>query len=69
MRIGILTFHCAHNYGAVLQSYALQQYLLSLGYNVEIIDYRPEYLVEPYRVKLYWWRFFSKNEINSLLCL
>ena len=66
MRIGILTFHCAHNYGAVLQSYALQQYLLSLGYKVEIIDYRPEYLVEPYRVKLYWWRFFSKNPIECI---
>ena len=25
MKIGILTFHCAHNYGAVLQCYALHQ--------------------------------------------
>lgn len=44
MNIGILTFHCAHNYGAVLQSYALQQYLTSLGHNVEIINIVPLFL-------------------------
>lgn len=27
MKIGILTFHWAHNYGAVLQAYALQEVL------------------------------------------
>ena len=50
MRIGILTFHCAHNYGAVLQCYALQETLKGMGHNVEIIDYRPEYLIKPYDV-------------------
>jgi hypothetical protein len=25
MRIGILTFHSAHNYGAILQAYALRK--------------------------------------------
>lgn len=45
MKIGILTFHCAHNYGAVLQCYALQEYLKSLGHDVYVIDYRPEYIV------------------------
>ena len=44
MKIGILTFHCAHNYGAVLQAYALQQYLISLGHNVEIINIVPSFL-------------------------
>lgn len=41
MKIGILTFHWATNYGAVLQSYALQTYLENLGHIVEIIDYKP----------------------------
>ena len=27
MKIGILTFHCAHNYGAVLQAFCLQEKL------------------------------------------
>ena len=44
MKIGILTFHCAHNYGAVIQCYGLQQYLKSLGHDVYVIDYRPSYL-------------------------
>lgn len=42
MKIGILTFHRAHNYGAVLQAYALRRYLTLKGYNVNIIDYRGE---------------------------
>lgn len=41
MKIGILTFHWATNYGAVLQCYALQEYLKSLGHEVEIINYKP----------------------------
>lgn len=40
MKIGILTFHRAFNYGAVLQCYALQCYLQSLGHDVYVIDYR-----------------------------
>ncbi len=42
MKIGIITFHSAHNYGAVLQAYALQEFLKSHGNDVEIIDYRPK---------------------------
>lgn len=48
MKIGILTFHCAHNYGAVLQAYGLQEYLKSCGHAVEVIDYRPRYLTRGY---------------------
>lgn len=43
MKIGILTFHCAHNYGAVIQCYGLQQYLRSLGHEVYVINYKPKY--------------------------
>lgn len=39
MKLAILTFHEALNYGAVLQAFALQQTLKSLGYNVGILDY------------------------------
>ena len=38
-KVGILTFHDAHNYGAVLQAYALKKYIKSLGYDVKIINY------------------------------
>ena len=43
-KIGILTFHCAYNYGAILQCYALQTFLRDNGFNVSIINYRPNYL-------------------------
>ena len=40
MKIGILTFHRASNYGAVLQAYALTEVLRGLGADAQIIDYR-----------------------------
>lgn len=39
MKIGTVTVHHAHNYGAMLQAYALQQELVELGYETELIDY------------------------------
>ena len=36
--------------GASLQAYALARYLADLGHEVEIIDYRPEYLSRHYRL-------------------
>ncbi|MGF1872895.1 MULTISPECIES: polysaccharide pyruvyl transferase family protein [Photobacterium] len=42
MKIGILTFHRAHNYGAVLQAYAMK-YNYSKHGETELIDYWPDY--------------------------
>lgn len=54
MKTGIITFHRAHNYGAVLQCYALATTLKNLGHDVEVIDYLPtqfkiEYSIYPFR--------------------
>lgn len=49
MRVGILTFHCPSNYGAVLQAYGLQSVLQKMGHEACVIDYRPEFLNRPYR--------------------
>lgn len=49
MRIGIITYHRAHNYGAVLQCYALQELLRKRGHDVEIIDYRQPDIERLYR--------------------
>lgn len=38
--IGIITFHRAINYGAILQTYALQKKIKELGVKCVIIDYR-----------------------------
>lgn len=44
MKIKTITCHNVYNTGASLQAYALIQYLKSLGHEVEIIDYIPDYL-------------------------
>ncbi len=43
MKVGILTFHRAINYGAVWQAYALKKHIEELGHEAEIIDYWPDY--------------------------
>lgn len=43
MNVGIITFHWGANHGAVLQVYALSEYLkTTYNINVEVIDYCPE---------------------------
>lgn len=41
-KVGIITFHAAHNYGSVLQAYALKNAVEKLGCNSEIINFRTE---------------------------
>ena len=50
-RIGTLTFHIAHNYGAMLQAYALPIALRKCGYHCEVIDYRFPYIDRWSRIK------------------
>ncbi|MBZ9609337.1 polysaccharide pyruvyl transferase family protein [Clostridium estertheticum] len=49
VKIGIITYHCAYNYGAVLQAYALQTKLNILGYESEIINFRSSSIVDNYK--------------------
>lgn len=62
MRIGILTFHRAHNYGAMLQAYALYRVLSLKGHDVEFLSYRNERIESAY--KLWRWRY---NENKSII--
>lgn len=48
MRIKTLTTYDVYNYGASLQAYALQTYLIQQGHDVEIIRYQPDYLSRKY---------------------
>ncbi len=50
MKIRTITCHDVYNHGASLQAYALQTYLISLGHDVRIIDYKPDYLSGHYRL-------------------
>lgn len=80
MKIGILTFHRAINFGAVLQAFALQQVLRGLGHDVCVVDYRQPRVErtdrrpfrEDDRYKLLvrghlrsWW-YFEKNKVRVL---
>lgn len=43
MKIGILTYHRSHNYGALLQAIALRHQLAEYGHDVYFVDYWPDY--------------------------
>ena len=82
MKTAILTFQFAHNYGALLQAYALKQYLKSHDLEGEIAPYYPdwaqsEYAISPFakgvsfrrRVRLasqYWKRKGQSRYLISL---
>ena len=59
MKVGIITFQRVNNYGAVLQSYALQQIICRLGVECETIDYQRGNLKDV----ICW----QKNKVMSLL--
>ncbi len=50
-KVGVITFHNYDNYGAILQSYALQECLKRLGADPEIIDYNCKYITNPFQLK------------------
>jgi hypothetical protein len=64
MKVGIITFHSAHNVGASLQVYALQEYLIKNNCNVEIINYRIPEIDNVY--KLVKFKPKSKNQSKWL---
>ncbi len=53
-KCGIITFHSAHNYGSVLQSYAMVRIMRKLGTEAELIDFR-----HPHTTDAYEWRLWS----------
>lgn len=48
MKVGIVTFHAAYNYGAMLQNYALQQTLINLGHECKTLNLRTRVQKEKY---------------------
>ena len=61
-KVGVITFHDYDNYGALLQSYALQNCLKDLGANPEIIDYACDYIRKPFALK----RLKNKGVFNYI---
>lgn len=67
MKIGILTYHRAENYGALLQAYALMTYLRSLGHEVSFVDYWPKYHSDYF--KTFSWRRFLKRGLTGRILM
>ena len=50
-RIGILTFHSANNFGALLQTVSLQKTITERGdVECELINYEPEFIRKDYSI-------------------
>jgi hypothetical protein len=65
MKIGILTYHRAENYGALLQAYATKTYLESLGHDVSFVDYWPKYHSDYFKV--FSLKAFMRSSMKSKL--
>lgn len=63
--VGIITFHASHNYGSMLQAYALQQTLLKMGFDCEIINFRTQRQKDFY--KPIFWRGSFLGKIKRTL--
>ena len=69
MIIKTITCHDVYNLGASLQAYALQTYLLRQGHEVEIIDYKPDYLSGHFKLWGVYNPVFDKPFIRQLYLL
>lgn len=63
MKVGILTFHAAHNYGAMLQAYATQHAVRQLGHDANVIDYHPPSAARNNRV--YKWKDSPRHWLKN----
>lgn len=69
MKICTITCHDVYNHGASLQAYALMKYLMSCGHEIEIIDYKPDYLSNHYKMLSINNRRWEKNLITKAIYL
>lgn len=74
-KAGIVTFHHAQSYGALLQTYALQQFLFCNGIDNQVVNYRSKFLEDrahPFRyikgkaLKNYLASFYYAPRITAL---
>lgn len=70
MKIGITTFHKAHNFGAQMQMYALYNFLRDKGHEVWILDYYCPPVEDIYCKKLRGFRaYFNRYIFSGILLL
>lgn len=69
MKIKTITCHDVYNSGASLQAYALMKYLEEQGNEVEIIDYKPDYLNNHYKLSVIANTKYEKNLMLKMIYL
>ncbi|GAE35928.1 polysaccharide pyruvyl transferase family protein [Halalkalibacter akibai] len=69
MKICTITCHDVYNHGASLQAYGLMKYLKNKGHDVEIINYKPDYLSNHYNLLSIDNPVWEKNNITKLIYL
>lgn len=69
MKIKTITCHDVYNHGAALQAYALMTFLSQQGHDVEIINYKPDYLSNHFRFTSIDNPKFAQNTLMKSLYL
>ncbi len=65
MKIALLSFHNAANYGAALQAYALEHYLTELGHDCEYINYQNHYRKTLYSMRYHIWQSLKDGKLKD----
>ena len=68
MKIGLITYHSAYNYGSVLQAYATQELIKRIGGNCEIINYRTKEQKRVYSI-FKWNKNIPKSLLKNIIAL
>lgn len=65
MKLALLSFHNAANYGAALQAYALQEALEQMGHDCEYINYLNDERRNHYSLSFLFWDAVKKRNITG----
>lgn len=67
-KVGISTFHNAHNYGGVLQVYALQETITAMGFDCKVINYQCVPIIKNYQYKRILNKYvFKESSLRKIL--
>lgn len=67
MKVGILTFQFAYNYGAMLQAFALRTALIKQGCEVDVVPYYPENFKKAYSIDPFESKITFKHRVYNLI--
>lgn len=66
-KVGIVTFHNGSNFGAALQTYALQEVVKKLGFEVKIVNYDNHFISDG--LNLFNVKLSEEKELRRQLCI